>query len=317
MTEIAAVVLAYGAGGEYLRVLRSLDDQAVPIARRVVVHNPSAPGERLPPPPPGCEVLEATHNLGYAAGVNLGLRRALEGSPGLLLVLTHDAALRADALRRLVAAAEANPNYGALGPALLHTGSEEAFSFGGTITSTGALGHRKQRPQASRGVISCGWIDGGTMLIRAEALRTVGEFDERLWSYCEDADLCLRIGRGGFAIGVVPEAVADQEPGAAKRPGPWAYLRARNGLAVAGRAAGRRGVLAGLLRWGGLALSELARTLARSTPLRPGDPAATWPVAVGTLRGIADFLRGRWGPPPTDLPGGGDLKNLRPAAGAT
>ncbi|MGN6586381.1 MAG: glycosyltransferase family 2 protein [Solirubrobacterales bacterium] len=309
MSDIGVVVLAYGAGGEYLQVLSSLEEQGVPVERTVVVHNPSAPGELLPEPPPECEVIEASHNLGYAAGMNLGIERLLEHPPELLLLLTHDAGLRPGALRSLVEAA-AEPSYGVLGPALLFAGSEEAFSFGGTTSPTGDLGHRKERPQGGP-VVPCDWLDGGTLLIRAEALREAGEFDERLWSYCEDADLCMRIGRAGFGVGVVPAAVADQAPGAAKRPGPWAYLRARNGLAFAQRQAGARGTAAALLRWSGLALSELARTLARLTPLRPGDPAATWPVAVGTVRGILDFLLGRWGPPPS-LPGGGDMKNVEP-----
>jgi N-acetylglucosaminyl-diphospho-decaprenol L-rhamnosyltransferase len=308
VSSLGAVVLAYGAGGEYRRVLDSLSEQEVAIARTIVVHNPSAPGERLPDPPAGCETIEASHNLGYAAGMNLGIERLLEEPPELVLVLTHDAALRAEALRRLVAAAE--PRFGVLGPALVFAGSQRPFSFGGTATPTGALGHRSRRPKEGP-VAACAWVDGGTMLIRSEALSETGGFDERLWSYCEDADLCLRIRRAGFDVGVVVDAVAEQAPGAAKRPGPWAYLRARNGLAYAQRLAGARGVLAGLLRWGSLAASELARTLVRLTPLRPGDPAATWPVAVGTLRGIADFLRGRWGSPPP-LRGGGDLANLEP-----
>jgi N-acetylglucosaminyl-diphospho-decaprenol L-rhamnosyltransferase len=311
VSDVGVVVLAYGAGGEYLEVLRSLGEQGVPTGRTVVVHNPSAPGEMLPAPPSGCEVIEASHNLGYAAGMNLGIERLLKRPPELLLLLTHDASLRPGALRKLIEAAAAEPSYGALGPALLFAGSQEAFSFGGTASPTGDLGHRKEPPQVTGSVVPCDWLDGGTMLIRAAALRAAGEFDERLWSYCEDADLCLRIRRAGFEVGIVPDAVADQAPGAAKRPGPWAYLRARNGLAFAQRQAGARGTAAGLLRWGGLALSELARTLARLTPLRPGDPAATWPVAVGTVRGILDFLRGRWGPPPR-LPGGGDLKNVEP-----
>jgi GT2 family glycosyltransferase len=311
VSRLGAVVLAYGAGGEYLRVLAALEEQGVPVERTIVVHNPAAPGEQLPAPPPGCETIEASHNLGYAAGMNLGIERLLENPPELVLVLTHDAALRPGALQRLVAASEGR--YGVLGPTLLLAGSEKPFSFGGTATATGALGHRTGRPGGGP-VAACDWVDGGTMLIRSEALRRAGNFDQRLWSYCEDADLCLRIRRAGFGVGIVLDAVADQAPGAAKRPGPWAYLRARNGLAYSQRLAGARGVAGGLLRWSGLAASELARTLARLTPLRPGDPAATWPVAVGTVRGILDFLRRRWGPPPP-LPGGGDLKNVEPPPG--
>jgi GT2 family glycosyltransferase len=305
---LGAVVLAYGAGGEYLAVVESLAAQGVAPAQVLVVHNPSAPGERLPEPPPGCEVLSATHNLGYAAGMNLGIGRLLEGDAELALLLTHDASLRPGALERLLAAARAEPAYGVLGPALFFAGTEQPFSFGGRTSPGGALSHLKERPRRSP-VAPCDWVDGGTMLIRAGALAAARGFDERLWGYCEDADLCLRISRAGFGVGVVPEAVADQAPGGAKRPGPWAYLLTRNGLAYACRARGARGVAATLLRAAGLVASELARTLARLTRLRSGSPAATWPVAVGTARGACDFLRAHWGPPPR-LPGGGDLQNV-------
>jgi GT2 family glycosyltransferase len=314
VSGIGAVVLAYGAGGEYLEVLRSLSGQGVELERLIVVHNPSAAGEQVPAPPPGCELIRASHNLGYAAGMNLGIERLLLRPTRFLLLLTHDASLRAGALRRLVEAADAAPGYGVLGPALLFAHSSEAFSFGGTASPSGGLGHRKERPLEASPVTACDWVDGGTMLIRSDAMQAVGGFDERLWSYCEDAELCLRARRAGFGVGVVLDAIADQAPGAAKRPGPWAYLRARNGLAYSQRLAGRRGAAGAMLSWGGLALSELARTLLRLTPLRPGRPAETWPVAVGTVRGIADFLRGRWGPPPR-LPGGGDLKNVTPPSG--
>jgi len=310
---LCAVVLAYGGGGEYLAVVRSLAEQGLAPERVIVVHNPSAPGERLPEAPVGCEVLSASHNLGYAAGMNLGIDRLLERDPELALLLTHDASLRPGALERLLAAARAEPGYGVLGPALFFAGTEEPFSFGGRTSPGGALSHLKARPPGDP-VAAVDWIDGGTMLIRAGALAQVGGFDQRLWGYCEDADLCLRAARAGFGVGVVPGAVADQAPGGAKRPGPWAYLLTRNGLPFARRARGSRGVAATTLRTAGLVLSELARTAARLTRLRPGSPAETWPVAVGAARGALDFLRGRWGPPPR-LPGGGDLKNLEAPGG--
>jgi GT2 family glycosyltransferase len=241
--------------------------------------------------------------------MNLGIARQLERGCERLLLLTHDARLRQGALARLLASGEANPGYGALGPVLLLTGSEEPFSFGGVERRDGGLEHRKAMLPGAGGIAPCDWIDGGTMLLRSGPLRAVGGFDEHFWGYAEDADLCLRLRRAGFEVGVVLGAAADQDSGAARRPGPWAYLMTRNGLAYAKRSGGagtvaRLGAKAVLY-----ALREAVRSLARASGLRPGPAAATWAVAVGRARGLLDFARGRWGPPPP-LPGDGDVANL-------
>lgn len=306
------VVLTYGTAAPHLRLLRSLAGEGVAADRVLIVHNPSSPGEE-PASPEGCEVLVASHNLGYAAAMNLGMRRQLGRGSDFVLLLTHDARLRPGALRRLLAAASDHTR-GALGPALVLTGTDRPFSFGGVTDRSGSVRHRRRPPAAERGVASCDWIDGGTMLLRADALHRVGGFDERLWSYFEDADLCLRIARAGFSVAVVLDALADQDSGAARRRGPWAYLMTRNGLAYARRFGGRRAAAAQLCLATARALLALARTAARASRARAGDPGETWALTAGTVRGALDFLRGRWGPPPADLPGAGDIRNLSPPA---
>ena len=311
---LRTVVLTYGGGGEHEPLLTSLAAEGLPSDRVLVIHNPAAPGEPDPALPAGCELLRASHNLGYAAAMNRGIERQLERDPELVLLLTHDARLRAGALAALVEAARSDPSYGALGPALVFSGSEEPFSYGGLTRSNGTLTHRRERPAATAGIAGCDWVDGGTMLLRVTALARVGAFDERFWGYCEEAELCLRIVRGGFRVGVVPDAVADQSPGGPKRPGPWAYLLTRNGTAYAGRAAGPRGVAFLSLRAAWYVAIEAVRVAARGLGLRPGGAAEPWAVAVGVSRGLLDFYRRRWGPPPP-LPGAGDVANLAPPGG--
>lgn len=306
---LGVVVLSYGSGARYRPLLDSLLVEGLEPSRILVVHNPSTPEEPAPADLGGCEVLRASHNLGYAAGMNLGIERQLGRGRERLLLLTHDARLRPGSLRRLLDAAESNPAYGALGPVLLVAGTEDPFSYGGVDRRDGGVEHRKARPAGAGGIAPCAWIDGGTMLLRADALRAVGSCDERLWGYAEDADLCLRIRRAGFSVGVVLDAGADQDSGAAKRPGPWAYLLTRNGLAYARRAAGRAGVARLGAKTSFYVLRELLRTLVRGVGLRPGPAGETWAVATGRARGLIDFARGRWGPPPR-LPGGGDVTNL-------
>jgi N-acetylglucosaminyl-diphospho-decaprenol L-rhamnosyltransferase len=311
---LRAVILTYGTGGQHRPLLEALLAEGADPGRIVLVHNPSAPGEVAPEAPQGCETILASHNLGYAAAMNRGIDRQLERGCEHLLLLTHDARLRPGALARMLEAARADPGLGVLGPVLVLTGTETPYSFGGINRANGSVGHRPAAPPGSEEVALCDWVDGGTMLIRADALRRVGGFDERFWGYTEEADLCLRIGRAGFRVGVVLAARADQDPGGPKRPGPWAYLLTRNQLAYAKRSVGARGVAYIGARALGVIAYELLRALARATPVRPGSPSEPWAVAVGMARGILDFARGRWGPPPTSLPGGGDISNLEPPA---
>jgi N-acetylglucosaminyl-diphospho-decaprenol L-rhamnosyltransferase len=309
--RLRAVVLTYGTSGVHEPLLDSLLGQGVPPETILVVHNPAAPGEPDPVVPVGCEILRATHNLGYAAGMNRGIERQLGRGCELLLVLTHDARLRPGALAALLAAAAAHPEFGVLGPRLVLAGTETPFSCGGRTRPNGSTVHLTEPPRVEDGIAPCDWVDGGTMLIRADALAGAGGFDERLWSYCEEADLCLRVERAGFRVGAVPDAVGDQMPGGTNRRGPWAYLMTRNGAAYAYRAVGLRGAAFITVRACYEALTELARAAVRLTPLRNGSVADPWATAVGTLRGAVDFYRRRWGPPPA-LPGAGDVTNVTP-----
>lgn len=316
LADVRMVVLAYGSSGEHGPLLASLASEGLDLDRVLIVHNPSTPGEVLPAAG-GCEVLRAERNLGYAAAMNLGIRRQLSRSCELLLLLTHDARLRPGSLRTLIEAAEGEPGYGVLAPTLVLTGTQDPFSYGGDTDRWGNLSHRKELPSGATGLVPCDWVDGGTMLVRAEALTRVGDFDERFWGYCEDADLCLRMTRAGLPVGVVLDATADQAPGAAKRPGPWAYLLTRNGAAYAKSFAGLRGAAFASVLAVWLSLFELLRMAVRSTPLRDGSRSAPWAVAVGRAWGLLDFLRGRWGPPPAGLPGAGDLRNVEAQAGGS
>ncbi|HSK49752.1 MAG TPA: glycosyltransferase family 2 protein [Solirubrobacterales bacterium] len=306
---VGVVVLAYGAGGRHEELLRGLLGEGVPAGSILLVHNPARPGEAPPQPPPGCELLQADRNLGYAGGMNLGLERQRRSGCELILLLTHDARLGRGGFNALVAAARRQPRFGAIGPLLNRADNGARFSCGGITRANGTNAHLAEPRPVEGGIAPCDWVDGGTMVVRAEAVERAGAFDERFWGYCEEADLCLRFRRAGFAVGVAVDAVAEQDPGGPRRPGAWAYLLTRNGAAYAWRAAGIRGALTIELRAAWLTLSSVARAALRLVRHRPGGPAEPWAVAVGTARGAIDFLRGRWGPPPPGLPGMGDVGN--------
>jgi GT2 family glycosyltransferase len=308
--RVGAAVLADGGGGEHGPLLEGLVAAGLPPRDIVVVHNPARPGERAPALAAGCALIEAERNLGYAAGMNCGIAWLRDREARLLLLLTHDARLRPGGLDALLAAAESAPAYGILAPALVVAGTDEPFSYGGLSRRSGATEHIRARPGAQSGIAPCDWVDGGTLLVRAEAIERVGVFEERFWSYCEESELCLRVRRAGLGVGVVLGAVADQDPGGGRRPGVWSYLLTRNGAEYARRAVGWRGAAFVVARAAWLVAFSLVRVVVRSVRPRPGGVAEPWALAVGTARGAVDFLRRRWGPPPPGLPGMGDVGNV-------
>jgi GT2 family glycosyltransferase len=50
----------------------------------------------------------------------------------------------------------------------------------------------------------CDWTSGSFMLVRAEALRGCGGFDERFFLFSEETDLCWRLRRAGWGIAHLP-----------------------------------------------------------------------------------------------------------------
>jgi glycosyltransferase involved in cell wall biosynthesis len=142
------------------------------------------------------------------------------------------------------------------------------------------------------------------MLVRREVFRDSGLLDDRFFMYFEDAEFCLRARRAGWHTGVVVSALMEETPGAGQRPGAYRYLATRNGLEFARTARGWRGLAGGLRR----CVDENQGTLRALLSPRSdaGTRAAAGRQLAPVVRGVADFMRRRWGAPPTDLPDVGD-----------
>ncbi|MDQ3741626.1 MAG: glycosyltransferase family 2 protein [Actinomycetota bacterium] len=306
---LRVVVLTHGPGHAAGGVASRLLEEGLDPAQVVVVHNPTEPGMATPEmPDPAIAVVQAPKNLGYARGMNLGMRRALEAGAEWVLLLTHDAEWRPGAVRALEEAARAHPEYAVLGPELEDTSKGTMFSYGVRMNRLGATRHVVQPPEAVDGIYPCESIDGAFTLLRADMLERVGLYDEKLFGYAEESELHLRARRAGWKVGVVAGARGGQDVGGLSRPGPYAYLMTRNGLNLAKLAAGWPGVAFGCARFAFYAAVYLRRVLDPRFDAEAKAHAKAY--VTGVLRGAADYFRGRWGPPPETLAGMGDMRGL-------
>ena len=67
-------------------------------------------------------------------------------------------------------------------------------------------------------------ISGAFMLVRVNAIREVGIFDEAYFMHCEDLDWCKRFSENGWQVGFVPEVSVLHEKGVSSQSRPVGVL---------------------------------------------------------------------------------------------
>jgi N-acetylglucosaminyl-diphospho-decaprenol L-rhamnosyltransferase len=157
------------------------------------------------------EVLRLAEDVGRAAAVNRAVA-GLEPSVGWVVIADPRLRWRPGAVDLLLAAAARHPRAGLLGPRLRAAGA--VVPSGGPVPGVLAAARGRIPRGASAG--PTGWLSTAGILVRRAAWDSVDGFDGRYLGGpgdIGDVDLGDRLGRAGWLVVAVPEAVADVEPG--------------------------------------------------------------------------------------------------------
>lgn len=248
--RVGAVVVDYRSGDHLAACVRSLlDGGADQVA---VVANHSAADTRVVLDAAGLlgseakvAIVDPEANLGYGSGANRGA--AALGACDYVLVANPDLELHDGALDAMVHALEANASWGIVGPTILDSSGKRYPSVRRFPSMVDAAGHavlsiftndnpfsrRYRSPAAAEGEeTGVDWVSGACMLLRREAFEEVGGFDERYFMFAEDMDICWRLGKAGWQVGVAPSAVVTHVEGVSRRSRPYAMLRAHHESAL-------------------------------------------------------------------------------------
>ncbi len=156
----------------------------------------------------GAEYLDTGRNVGFGAGVNTALRRMSADSPADVLLVNPDAILTAPNFRVLVEYIHepGHERLAAVSPRLVSpdgAAQRVVWPFPSPLRAWGdAIGIGRWVPPGDTFVI------GAVLLLRWEAVREVGAFDERFFLYCEETDWLRRASGAGWISSVCPSAVA-------------------------------------------------------------------------------------------------------------
>jgi N-acetylglucosaminyl-diphospho-decaprenol L-rhamnosyltransferase len=289
--DVSAIVVTHNAVGWIERCLQSLQGTGAEV---IVVDNASTDGTLglVRKKFPDVRVLEE-ENRGFGAGNNAGMRAT---SGRYFLLLNPDAWLTEGALEKLVAFADEHPEAAIVGPRLLNPDGSLQRSVRGYPSpwriATEYFFLRKLGPRTHalnaffgeqfdhESVREAEYLFGACMLVRSEAVDSVGGFDEDFFLMSEEVDWCYRFRQAGWKVLFYPGAEVFHVVGASLNPrqfhaivrGHLQFLRKHRGEREAERA--RRVMLWGLRMRGLVFRGERGRAYRESAQwLGSGDTA--------------------------------------------
>jgi GT2 family glycosyltransferase len=182
----------------------------------------------------GLRYLRNRKNLGFAAGHNASLREALDRGIDFVWLVNNDALVDAGALEGLLSLMGNDARCAMASPCLAFEDSREIY-FAGVIQDWKKLDSVRcplpwddefQAQHADQL-----WLVGTAILLRSEAVRSVGLLDEALFAYYEDDDYGERLRLGGWRSRVCREVVVWhnlEADNAVLRKRHFYYLTSRN-----------------------------------------------------------------------------------------
>ncbi|HEV8632038.1 MAG TPA: glycosyltransferase family 2 protein [Thermoanaerobaculia bacterium] len=306
LPRVAAIVINYDGREVTHDAVASLSRMTYPRFDLVVLDNGSRDGSvaALAAAFPDLRQLRLPENRGSASGYAAAFRWAFANGYDYVLLLNNDIEVEPDMLDRLVAAAEADPQAGAVGPkCYFHGGERRLWSAGGILRFREAVTRERGYGEIDRGQYDrpgpVDYVNGCAILVRRAAAEAAGAWDPLYFICADDADFCTRLARAGWRCLYAPQAVLHHRVA-------WTtggYTPARNFQLARSSALYVRRYGSALQRARFLAFVVAAFVVAFLRELPRGNQAAAIAKVKGVLAGWREALPPPpgLGPPPPEL----------------
>ena len=181
-------------------------------------------------------LIRNVENLGFAGGVNVGIRRALRDGADYVWLVNNDAIPEVSALSRLVAVMISNAKIGLSSPVILNANAGNQIEFCGGLWDKNTFHSTDQRSTYHQWVSTYPeriWLVGTALLLSRSLIHEIGLFNEKIFAYWEDNDYSIRSVKSGFCNVVVPDAFVYHcsdctKTDAGPKPLHYYYYMARN-----------------------------------------------------------------------------------------
>ncbi|MET0368921.1 MAG: glycosyltransferase family 2 protein [Methylobacterium sp.] len=220
MADLVAIVVAHDSADALPACLAALGREGVPA---LVVDNASRDGSVAVAEAAGARVVRNARNEGYGRANNIGVRAA-EGAAHVLIV-NPDVELAPGAAEALLAAARDWPDAGLLAPRIVEP--DGRFFYQPRSLLAPYLTNPSGRRDLPGGDACAPFLSGACFMVRRDLFLALGGFDEAIFLFYEDDDLCRRVADSGRALVHVHGAVALHGRGRSSAPEPGRVFRSR------------------------------------------------------------------------------------------
>lgn len=160
---------------------------------------------------PHARIIERTDNGGFGKANNEAMAQV---RTPFALLLNPDCDIKPDGLLILLDALCRYPSAGMVAPQSWRANQKPQKCFRPAFYES-----PPKRPyRVADGICCARWLNGCCLLLRTEAFRHIGGFDESFFLFYEDDDLCLRMQKAGFECLFEPAANAWHTGGASSTP---------------------------------------------------------------------------------------------------
>jgi len=236
MNRVIIIILNWNGIEDTLECLDSLQKQSYKNAQLLVVDNGSTDNskellEKYAKNYKNTKTIYNKKNLGFAGGVNSGIKWGLKNNFEYLVLFNNDATADKEWISNLLESAK-DKQVGIVTGLLLHEDGKTIDSSGDWMSSWG-LAFPRSRGQKENERPEAGLVfgaTGGASLYKADMLNEIGLFDEDFFAYYEDADISFRAQLAGWKVSYNPKAIAYHKQGATSKkiPGFTIYQTFKN-----------------------------------------------------------------------------------------
>ncbi len=221
--KISVIIVSYNSLAVLKPCLESLRNQSLAHDTEIiVVDNASSDGSAgmVARDFPHLRLIANKVNVGYSKGVNLGIR---EAKGDYFLILNPDTIVGRDSIALMAGFMDKHKEAGITGPKLVFLDGNIQYScrrfytwkvlllrrtfLGKIFKNSSLVRDHLMLDYDHNTLLEVDWMLGACLLVRREAVESVGLMDERFFLYFEDVDWCYRMKQRGWKVYYYPDAV--------------------------------------------------------------------------------------------------------------